>query len=179
MSAVSMNSVLAPIGIIALILILVFLAKALRSKGLGLPYKRTSFLFSPAERHFLTALDRALGPKYRVFGKVRMADLAEVKAGLTQTARRGALNRIAYKHFDYVVCTVNDLSVVCVVELNDSSHANNRAKKRDELVSNLCRNIGLPLLCVTARREYDQRELIALFERVAYPGDAAGQNHGT
>src|SRR5713101_5044866 len=107
------------VGIMVALLALALLQKALRSKQLELPYEKADELFSAAERQFLIVLDATLGTDYRVFGKVRIGDIAKVKPELGPSARQGALNRIAYKHFDYVVCRRNDLAVVCVVELND------------------------------------------------------------
>ena len=81
------------------------------------PYQAIDKLFSPAERSLLGVLDQVVGSQYRVFGKVRVADLAAVKPGLTKAARQGALNRIASKHFDYVICQATDLVVLCAVSL--------------------------------------------------------------
>src|SRR5512138_3308684 len=83
----------------------------------GLPYESASSLFSAAERSFLGVLDGAVGSEYRVFGKVRVADVAVIKTGLGNSARQGALNRIAAKHLDFIVCRADDLSIVCAVEL--------------------------------------------------------------
>jgi hypothetical protein len=59
--------------------------------AIGFPYLPARFLFSAAERSFLGVLDQAVGPEHRVFGKVRVADLASVKPGLGSSARQGAL----------------------------------------------------------------------------------------
>jgi len=96
-------------------------------------------------------------PEHRVFGKVRVADVAMTPPGLSGTARQGALNRIAFKHFDFVVCRSSDLSIVCAVELNDKSHASERAQARDDLLAKVCQAIGLPLLI--------SRQTNALIER--------------
>jgi hypothetical protein len=96
----------------------------------GLHYQRGKPLCSAAERAFLEVLDQAVavdagiaasapghGGGYRVFGKVRVADVVALKPGLNPWARQGALNRIAAKHFDFVLCRSSDLAVVCAVEL--------------------------------------------------------------
>jgi hypothetical protein len=127
--------------------------------GIGYPYVPAKALFSPAERSFLGVLDQAVGPGYRVFGKVRVADLALVKPGLSNSARQGALNRVGSKHVDFVVCRAADLSLVCAVELNDKSHASKRAQARDELLRNVCKAIALPLFAVPAKRAYSVQEL--------------------
>jgi hypothetical protein len=40
-------------------------------------YRRRTALFTPAEHSFAAALDQVLDARYRVFGKVRVADLIE------------------------------------------------------------------------------------------------------
>src|SRR5690242_3951167 len=81
-------------------------------------YVKQCHLFSPAERSFLSVLEEAVSDHYRVFGKVRVADVLEVKSGIDKRERRAALNRIISKHFDYVLCRKDDLSFVCAIELD-------------------------------------------------------------
>jgi hypothetical protein len=166
--------------VLVLIAVAVFAAltkKQSNSGSVGYPYQPAKALFSVAERSFLGVLDLAVGSEYRVFGKVRVADVALVKSGLGNSARQGALNRIAAKHFDFVVCRASDLSVVCAVELNDKSHASQRAQARDELVANVCQAIGLPLLAVPAKQAYSVQELQAQFLAATSP--ALGASVGT
>lgn len=155
--------------IAVVVLIVLFAIVALKCKRdasagtIGFPYHPTKTLFSPAERSFLSVLDQAVGSDYRVFGKVRVADVATVKPGLSNSARQGALNRIAQKHFDFIVCNVSDLGIVCAVELNDSSHSSQRAQARDELLAKVCQVINLPLLQVPAKQSYALQELRTQF----------------
>ncbi|MGY0506064.1 DUF2726 domain-containing protein [Luteimonas sp. e5] len=161
--------------LLAIIVFVVFIVlAALKNKQggsgkLGFPYQPAKPLFSAAERSFLGVLDQAVGPEHRVFGKVRVADVAAVKSGLGNSARQGALNRIAAKHFDFLVCRSGDLSVVCAVELNDKSHASQRAQARDELLANVCRVINLPLLTVPAKAAYSPQDVRAQFLAAVEP----------
>jgi len=141
-------------------------------------YQPAKTLFSAAERSFLGVLDQAVGAENRVFGKVRVADIATIKRGLSNSARQGALNRIASKHFDFVVCRANDLSVLCAVELNDKSHTSQRVQARDELLANVCRAINLPLLAVPARQNYSSQELRAQFLEAIAPSTLEGPTRG-
>jgi len=150
------------LAVVVIALVLVATAKAGKTGGsVDFPYRPAKELFSPAERAFLGALDQAAGPDFRVFGKVRVNDLAEVKPGLSNGAKQGALNKVAYRHFDFVVCRVVDLGAVCAVELDDKSHASKRAQARDAFVVGVCEAIGLPLLRVPAARGYSVSELRA------------------
>jgi hypothetical protein len=145
-------------------LLVFFKAKLGAGGSVGLPYVFIPTLFSAAERSFLGALELAVGPEHRVFGKVRVADVARVKPGLGRSAWQGAHNRIAAKHFDFVVCRAADLAIVCAVELNDRSHGSQKAKARDELLAGVCRVINLPLLQIAARKSYPVPELQAQFQ---------------
>jgi hypothetical protein len=162
--------------VIAVFVVFLVLA-ALKGKQRGgtgsidFPYLPAKALFSAAERSFLGVLDQAVGPQHRVFGKVRVADLASVKPGLSNSARQGALNRVASKHFDFVVCRTSDLAVVCAVELNDKSHSSQRAKIRDDLLLKVCQAINLPLLTVQAQRAYSFQEVQAQFMAAIAPSE--------
>jgi hypothetical protein len=160
---------------ILLIVLAIAVGKTRSTGKVGFPYTSRNPLFSAAERSFLGVLDKAVGSEHRVFGKVRVADIAKVKSGLNNSARQGALNKIASKHFDYVVCRHSDLSVVCVVELNDKSHASKRAQARDKLIDGVCDTIGLPLLKVPAKRSYSVEEISALIKEAIQKSDAANQ----
>ena len=152
--------------VLAFVVLIVFATLKNKQAGtgsIGFPYQPAKTLFSPAERSFLGVLDQAVGSEHRVFGKVRVADVATVKAGLGNSARQGALNRIAGKHFDFVVCRASDLSVVCAVELNDKSHSSKRAQSRDDLLLKVCQAISLPLLTVPAKSAYSAQDIGSQF----------------
>lgn len=151
------------IAVVVVFVIAALVAAAGKETGsgsaIGYPYVPAKALFSAAERSFLGVLDQAVGSEHRVFGKVRVADVAAVKPGLSRSARQGAVNRVGSKHFDFVVCRASDLSVVCAIELNDRSHGSKRAQDRDAVKRNVCRAISLPLFEVPAKRAYSVPEL--------------------
>lgn len=152
--------------IFVVIIVLLIVLKNKEGDGtgsIGFPYQPAKTLFSAAERSFLGVLDQAVGPEHRVFGKVRVADVATVKPSLDNSARQGALNRIAAKHFDFVVCRTSDLSVVCVIELNDKSHSSRRSQARDDLLAKVCQTINLPLLAVPAQQAYSLQDIRTQF----------------
>jgi len=123
------------------------------------PYQKQKALFSPAERSFLGALERAIGKNAKIFGKVRIADVVTPKPGLSRSRWQSAFNRISRKHFDFVLCRKSDLSVLCAIELDDRSHRLKQRQKRDHFVSGVCRTAGLPMIQVPARSFYAVNEL--------------------
>lgn len=145
-------------------LILAALAVTLKSQRRGrehCPYIKNPLLFSPAERSFLGVLEQSVGDDYRVFGKVRVADIVGVKPLAKRSVWLRAFNRISAKHFDFVLCAQGDLAVVAAVELNDKSHRQRKRKERDGFLAGVCQDIGLPLVQVPAQRAYSVPELRA------------------
>lgn len=128
--------------------------KSSRAQEDKFPYVKNGPLFSAAERSFLGVLQQAVGEEFAVLGKVRIADVVSVRSIPNRSTWRKAFNRINAKHFDYVVCSKNDYSIVCVVELDDKSHQQRKRKDRDAFLVNLCRAVSLPLLQVPAQRAY-------------------------
>jgi len=130
----------------------------------ALPYQKSDALFTPAERSFLGVLHQAIGNNAAIFGKVRVADVVEPKAGLGRSARQKAFNKISAKHFDFVLCDKEDLSVACAIELDDASHQSKGRRQRDEFLKGACEAAAVPLIQVPAQSGYvidEVKQLIA------------------
>lgn len=127
----------------------------------ALPYVLGDALFTPAERSFLGVLDQAVGTDFRVFGKVRVADIVAVAKSTPKPQWQRAFNQISAKHFDFVLCRPNDLKPVCVIELNDQSHAKESRQGRDKFLERVCAAAGIPLVFIPAKNAYILAEVCA------------------
>jgi hypothetical protein len=129
--------------------VMVVLAKRSQKSGPAspaFPYQKAAGLFSPAERSFLGVLHQAVGGKAAIFGKVRVADVVKPLAGLNDSDRQKAFNRISNKHFDFLLCDKENLAVICAIELDDGSQASSSRVQRDEFLKNVCEAAGVPLV---------------------------------
>jgi hypothetical protein len=104
-------------------------------------------------------LELAVGDKARVFAKVRVADVLTPQAGLGKSKWQQHFNKISAKHFDYLLCHPSDLSFICAIELDDSSHRHQKRKVRDLFLKTACDSAGLPLLQIPASASYLVEEL--------------------
>lgn len=143
--------------ILVVLVALMAIANALLVKkgAASLPYEAQDALFTPAELAFLHVLQQAVRDEYRIFGKVRLADVVKVKRGLDRSRYQSAFNRIQSKHLDFVVCRADDLSVAFVVELDDRSHRRKSAQKRDEVKNQALSAANVPLFRFCVQRNYD------------------------
>ena len=133
-----------------------------KAGGTSFPYEAVPHLFTPAERSFLGVLDQVVDPEYRIFGKVRAADVMGVTKGTTRSERLQAFNRIQSKHFDFVVCRASDSSILLLIELDDKSHKNTSGMKRDNFVERATEAASIPLLRIPCQRSYSTHEVSAL-----------------
>jgi ssDNA-binding Zn-finger/Zn-ribbon topoisomerase 1 len=132
----------------------------------GFPYQKSDALFTPAERSFLGVLQQAVGDNAAIFGKVRVADVVEPKTGLGRSARQKAFNKISAKHFDFLLCDKEELSVACAIELDDSSHNSKRRQERDEFLKGVCEATGVQLIRVPAKSGYVISEVLDLLPTI-------------
>ncbi len=94
-----------------------------------------------------------------VLCKVRAADLVGVKKGLGQSRFQSAFNRISNKHVDFVLARAGDLSVLCVIELDDSSHRRGGRRDRDGLMDAIYGAAGVAVVHVACRAGYSRDEV--------------------
>lgn len=126
------------------------------------PYVARDFLFTKAENSFRGVLEKVVGGRAGVYGKVRIADVVTIRKGLNNSKRMSALGKIAQKHFDYVICDLKSSEILCVVELDDSSHNAKDRKKRDEFVKEVCRVAGVALVNVPTKGGYNYKAVADL-----------------
>jgi uncharacterized protein DUF2726 len=163
------------IFVVVFVAVLVLVLAKLKSRSGGAAvsdYSKKRTLLSPAERSFLGVLEQAVGDGYRVFGKVRVADVLEPRRGMDRSNHQTALNRISAKHFDFVLCAPGDLSIVCAVELDDASHQRAARRDRDAFLVAACRAASLPLVQVKAARTYSIDDLKDTLAAALGPGRA-------
>lgn len=137
-----------------------------------LPYSRTEYLFSNAERAFFGVLLQAVGSTSIVFAKVRVADVITPTKGLKRPDWQKAYNAVSAKHFDFLVCDPNDCSVLLAIELDDSSDNSEQSQARDALIDDACISAGLPLLRIKTARGYSVAEIQKAVEGLIAPSGA-------
>ena len=126
------------------------------------PYQRLTSLLSPAERSFFLSLEHAVGDCFKIFAKVRVADVVTMKPLPRMSLPSTALTRIAGHQFDFVLCQNDGLAIVGVVELDDQTADQRIQHSRDGFLIGLCRSVGLPLVHIRVQPFYPREALRAL-----------------
>lgn len=109
------------------------------SNVLGRPRYLPKAIMTGNELEFFRRLSRAHNEGF-VFPQVAMSALLEPKA-LTRNSRLAAFRRISQKRVDYTLHEP-DLSLICVVELDDRTHDASKDAARDAML----RSAGIPTM---------------------------------
>jgi very-short-patch-repair endonuclease len=108
-------------------------------------YRRKQSFMSQSERNFYSVLLPVVSSFDLVlFSMVRLADIIEVCIENDTLAANHFLWKIANKHVDFLICSVN-LEPKLVVELDDHYHKRADRSERDEFVDACLRNAGIPV----------------------------------
>jgi len=151
--------------ILGIVVIVVFVLLKIKTKIQGeskitdFPYIHQAILFTPAERSFLGVLSQAIGKDAHIFGKVRVADVITSKTGMLRSEWQKAFNKISGKHFDFILCNKDDLSIMCAIELDDLSHQSKSRKERDSFLAGACQYSSVPLIQMPAKSTYNIGEI--------------------
>jgi len=136
------------------------------SKNGFFPYVRAKLL-SPAELEFFKALLSAVDDRQLVFPKIRLADILDIKKGLSKKSRQSALNRIWSKHVDFTIFSKDTLEVVYVVELDDASHNEKHRQSRDSFVDDAMKAANIEIRHFKVSRTYDPKQIAAELKSTA------------
>lgn len=107
---------------------------------------RSRPLFSPNEKNAYHKIKSMTDEKGLIlFAKVRLFDLLEPEPDTPNY--KGAKWKIQAKHVDFVICN-QQLDVMGIIELDDSSHNRKDRKERDQFVDAILKNNGYKILHV-------------------------------
>jgi len=129
-----------------------------------LPYIKASSILSKGERAFWHPLFRAVKGRYRVFCKVRLADVICCPRDFVDERRW--FKRISRYHVDFVICEPRTTSPLLVIELDDRGHDLPSQRFRDDFKDAALRAAGVPVYRVRAQIAYDPIELAQNIERL-------------
>jgi len=131
-------------------------------------YRTRRALLTDGERAFFPVLESVLPdlaahsgrPALRINYKPRLADLIEPDCrGGRGTPYMSWLGSIKSKHTDAVLIDAESYAPLCVIELDDKSHATARAQKSDAVKDASLASAGLPIVRFKARHAYNPREI--------------------
>ena len=136
--------------VFAVLILIVILTECFKSFGKGKKTKNIPDCFAKTEiltqneREFFKRLNEALKEEFYIFPQMAFS------AFITHTGRDGFRYRYMFntKRADFVVCDLN-LNIICLIELDDSSHKREKDLQRDTLLF----SVGIPCLRYESRNK--------------------------
>ena len=152
------------LGIAAFFILLLLFIPLLGKKKHANPYERIDSILTPAEQRFYKALTAALQGRALVMAKVRIADLLKVSNTVPRKLFWRYFSKISQKHMDFVLIDPKTFTTLCVIELDDKSHAQNQRKQRDAFVDYVMKQTEIPLHRFPVRRSYNLTEFLKVLD---------------
>ena len=122
--------------------------------GNPFPFHKRQQLFTVVERSFLQLLERAVGEKYKIISRVKLADVLELKENADDKSRRAAMQKLNAKYLDYVLCNTEDMSIVAVIDLVNNSNLQGHKAVPDWFVQGALETAGIPYVRMKVKAGY-------------------------
>lgn len=149
---------LAAAALAVLLLVLVLFLALRRRRGDSFPYRRRPAVLTPEEHSLLSALQQAVGDRALLLTKLRVADVLDLRKGLRKRHAERALERIATRSFDFVLCAPADTRPLVAVDLLAPEQSSDR-RERDRFLDEACHAAGLSLVRIPQSESYAIDEL--------------------
>jgi very-short-patch-repair endonuclease len=101
-----------------------------------------------------------LGNKYYLFTQVHLPTILDHK--VVGQNWKGAFSHINGKSVDFVVCDKAYIKPLLAIELDDKSHEREDRIDRDEIVDQMLKEAGMPLLRFGNNGSFNKEEIIRL-----------------
>lgn len=128
--------------------------------SLSIEYKRKDFM-TERERGFYDSVSRVIGIGYYVIAQVRLVDIIEpnISKNNFYSKYMSLFRRVSQYHIDFVIVRRLDHFVVCAIELDDSSHLQEKRIKRDKIVNKALSDANIYFI-----RSTDRKYLLSLIK---------------
>lgn len=134
-------------------------------------FRRRNTLCTASETAFLHVLEMAAGGSIRVFSKVHASHILIPRSDLSIDNWNLSFEKVVSKQFDYVLCSADDMSILCVVMLVTQKSIKNPSYR---FILKACRSINLPVINLSAEKEYPPAQVRYLLKKHipnAFPQD--------
>ena len=124
------------------------------------PFARKGSLLHRPQREFYRSLENATGERLKVFAKMHLADLIEVRP--QRKDHDAVKQRVDSAHVDFVLCDPKSLEPRLAVQLCDPPGATDdqgNPIKPDPFLGETLAAAGLPLLVVEKAKQYGTKHL--------------------
>ncbi len=163
---ITINTLIAWIALIAIVLVLGALRRSKRKRAGGLevpwPLERKRSLLTEPEQILYRRLVQAL-PQHIVLAQVQLLQMVRFKR---RSPPYAVLNRMSRLSLDFVILT-SDTGVVAAIELDDASHLHRARQSADARKSHALKSAGIPLIRWSVRTMPDAKAISAAIESVS------------
>ncbi|GAA0557590.1 MULTISPECIES: DUF2726 domain-containing protein [Rheinheimera] len=156
--------------ILLLVVVVAMVASRFIDSGNPFPVQKKTSLFSPVERSFMQLLEKAVAGEYKILNRVKLADIMELKTGISDKSRSNTLTKLNGKYLDFVLCDPTDLSIVAVLDLVNNTSKEGHKAVPDWFVNGALDAAAIPYLRMKIKAGYTAADIqAAIASRLGKP----------
>ncbi len=125
-------------------------------------YRRRKALCAVNEFSFLQQIDAAAGSSMRVFSKVHASHVLIPRSDLSIDNWNLSFEKVVPKHFDFVLCSATDLTILGAVMIVTEKSIKNPSYR---FLLKACRSVGIPVINLDAQKEYSPGQIRYLLKK--------------
>lgn len=144
-------------------------AVKMNEQGLHFPFAKRNSLLTPAERGFLSLLEKSVGNEYRIISRVRLTDMVAVRKGTSKRLSRAALLKANGRYLDYVLCDKNDIRPIAAIDLVNNVSREGYKSKKDWFISGVLDAAAIPHIRIKVKPGYKPEEIRACIKAKLAP----------
>ena len=148
------------ISIIIFTVIIFFLVmRTPDTPSLSLTYERNMTILTGSERAFINVFEPILSHKYRLFAKIRLADLIDIQHTPGHSIPSDVKAKIHATTVSFVICKMEDHSIVGIIDIEDKNRRGDEGDMPDDFIDLAAAEAGLPINRIPSKSHYDQHEI--------------------
>lgn len=121
-----------------------------------MPYRKKALLTNREEEFYKQIKPICDNSNIKILSKVRLADIVEPNKDLQYREKQTYLNKIIKKHIDFILCNPENLEIIALIELDDTTHNQKKRIESDEFKNKLCETVGYSLIRVNSYEEFEK-----------------------
>ena len=151
--------------IVFAILIFLYITRSTVDQPLTFTYENKLSILSGPERAFLSAIEPFLSTNFRIFCKVRLGDIVDIKQKSGTNVPMETLAKINATTVSFVICNADDHTTAGIVDIESRSLNGEEKQMPDDYIDGALAEAGLPSCRISSKLHYEYDYIIARFSR--------------
>ena len=130
---------------------------------LNLTYESNLSILSGPERAFINTIEPILSTNYKIFPKVRLADIIEIRHKTGLDSQDETMNKINTTTVSFLLCYAADLKIAGIIDIEEKDRIGDDKDISYDFIETAAAEAGIPFARVISKLHYDTDYIATTF----------------